>query len=221
MRAISNKARSAAHICTTSLVALLLLGFANPINLKNAEKYYELGSQAERSGDYLMAEEYYARALWNAKMGRAPDSGISAVSYNLGRVKGYLCKPDEAEELLLDALRIEENAAEPEISLISMRLFELARLSASQSRYDTARRYYARVIPLVRKLNIENEDPVGFALVLIDYALVLEFGGDIDAADAVREEADRLRNNHPQAQAGFVAKPYGRSCEDSLGTTPN
>ena len=134
--------------CATSLVALLLIGFANPINQKNAQKYYELGSQAEQSGNYVLAEEYYSRALWNAKIGNLPDSGISASSYSLGRIKGFLCKPDEAEGLLLEALQLDENAAEPETGLISMRLFELARLLASQSRYNEAQSYYARVLDL-------------------------------------------------------------------------
>ena len=59
----------------------------------------------------MLAEQNHSRALWNARIGDVPSSGISLVTYNLGRVKGYLCKYDEAEQLLLEALRLEEQAA--------------------------------------------------------------------------------------------------------------
>jgi hypothetical protein len=47
---------------------------------------------------------------------------ISRLTYNLGRVKGQRCKHEEAEALLLEALRLEEKSSGPESALTSMRL---------------------------------------------------------------------------------------------------
>jgi tetratricopeptide (TPR) repeat protein len=197
-----------------SLVALFLIGCANPINQHTAQNYNELGRQAERAGDYVLAEEYYSRALWNAKIGGLPISGVSMVSYNLGRTKGYLCKHDEAEQLLLDALRMEDELSEPEIGLITMRLLELARLVADQSRYDEAVFYYARAVPLVRELDIESEDPIGFANVLVDYSQVLKSSGNVEKAELIRQESDRIRDSYPLMRPNFVPQSYKQNCNE-------
>ena len=181
---------------------------ANPINRANAEKYHEWGSQAELAGDYSLAEENYSRALWNARMGNVPRSGISLVTYNLGRVKGYLCKYDEAEQLLLEALQLEEQESGADSGLTSMRLFELARLSAARNRFDEAHQYYSRAIPVVRELDIESVDPIGFANVLSDFAKVLESLEQESAAEDAARESEQLRAAHPGRQAGFTPRSY-------------
>jgi len=93
---------------TISALVTALTGCANPINQHNAAKYHDWGMEAERAGDYQLAERNYERALANARIGYSPDAGISMAMYNLGRVKGHLCKHDEAEKLLTEALQLEE-----------------------------------------------------------------------------------------------------------------
>ena len=195
-----------------SAITITVLGCANPINQKTAEHYHDLGSQSEDAGDYELAEEYYSRALWNAKMGQSPNSGISMVYYNLGRVKGYLCKYHEAEELLLEALRLEEETSGPDSGLTSMRLFELGRLNAAWSQFDEALSYYSRAISLVRKLDVETSDPIGFANVLGEYAELLESSGNREKAISIGQEADRIRIANPDMQPGFVAQSYSQFC---------
>jgi tetratricopeptide (TPR) repeat protein len=196
-------------------VVLFAIGCANPINQKTAANYHELGSRAERRGEYELAEENYSRALWNAKMGQSPASGVSMASYHLGRVKGYLCKYDEAEELLLEALRLEEEASGTESGLTSMRLFEIARLNADRARYDAALPYYDRAISIVRKLDVETSDPIGFANVLSDYAVVLETTGNYEKARNLRDESDRIRAAHAGERPGFVPQSYAQKCRDA------
>jgi len=194
--------------CLILLLVLPVIAGANPINRANAEKYHEFGSQAEFAGDYVLAEQNYSRALWNARMGNVPSSGISLVTYNLGRVKGYLCKYDEAEQLLLEALRLEEQDSGTKSGLTSMRLFELARLDAARDRFDQAYQYYSRAIPIVRKLDIESADPIGFANVLSDFAEVLESLGQDQAATEAIRESEHLRADHPGRQAEFTPRSY-------------
>ena len=190
------------------ILALPALVCANPINRANAEKYHEWGSQAELTGDFSLAEQNYSRALWNARMGNVPRSGISLVTYNLGRVKGYLCKYDEAEQLLLEALQLEEQESGADSGLTSMRLFELARLSAARNRFDEAHQYYSRAIPVVRELDIESVDPIGFANVLSDFAKVLESLDQESAAEDAARESEQLIAAHPGRQAEFTPRPY-------------
>jgi tetratricopeptide (TPR) repeat protein len=190
------------------LLLLPVIAGANPINRANAQKYHELGTQAEMAGNFVQAEQNYGRALWNARMGNVPGSGISLVTYNLGRVKGYLCKYDEAEQLLLEALRLEEQESGTESGLTSMRLFELARLNAARNRFDTANRFYSRAIAIVRTLDIEISDPIGFANVLHDFALVLDSLGLDQEATRTARESEQLREAHPGQQATFTPRSY-------------
>jgi len=145
-----------------------LVGCAAHINKKNAEKYHEWGTQAEQKGDFKLAKQNYSRALINARMGNSPKSGISMVTYNLGRVTGYLCDYEESEKLLLDSLRLEEEAIGPESGLTSMRLLELARLNYDQGHFQKAIPYFSRGVSIVEKLDIENSDPIGFSDVLAE-----------------------------------------------------
>ena len=87
-------------------LVFVLAGCATAINRKNAENYHQAGLQAEWNGNLELAERNFYRALVNARSGNSPKKGISMATYNLGRVKGYLCKHKEAEDLLLEALKL-------------------------------------------------------------------------------------------------------------------
>ncbi|HEV3010892.1 MAG TPA: tetratricopeptide repeat protein, partial [Burkholderiales bacterium] len=141
------------------LPLLCLASCADPVNQRNARQYHDWGLQAERAGNYVLAERNYERALVNARLGHSPDSGLSVVMYNLGRTKGYLCKYDESEKLLLEALRLEEKASGADGALTVMRLFELARLQYDRKLYDASLPYFERAIPAVARLGAETHDP--------------------------------------------------------------
>ncbi len=170
-------------------ITLLISGCANPINQRTAENYQNLGRQAENAGNYQLAENNYEKSLLNARIGGSPEAGISMAAYNLGRVKRLLCKNQEAETLLLEALELEQLASGENSGLTSMRLFELARLKMSTQRYEAADNYYSRAVKNVRSLGIKQSDPIGFATVLDNYANVLTQLGNLEEAEATRREA--------------------------------
>lgn len=192
---------------TVSLV-FALTACANPINQHNAARYHELGRQAELAGDYKAAEGYYGRTLANARIGRSPDAGISMAAYNLGRVKGHLCMYDEAEQLLLEALQLEEKVTGPDSAVTSMRLFELARLHFDQQHYDQAGQYYARALPIVKKLGVESRDPIALADAIEEYSVALKNLGKNDEAQKTKQEADQLRKASAGKSAKFVPVRY-------------
>lgn len=189
-----------------------LASCANPINLRTAENYYVSGQTAEISKDYVLARRDYSRALLNAQLGKAQPSAISMLTYNLGRMTGYVCEYLEAEKLLLDALTQEEKITGPESGITSMRLLELARLNFDQKRFAQSIPYFQRGVANVEKLNIERDDPIGFALVLDDYATALVEAGQATESASIRARADELRRKNQGRNPGFVPIRYNQPC---------
>ena len=161
---------------------LVLAGCASAINRKNAENYHQAGLQAEFRGDYALAERNFERALVNARLGDAPEAGVSMATYNLGRIKGYLCKHKESEELLLQALSMEEKVSGPESGNTSKRHFELARLYFDQGKYSAAAEHYGKGIPIVKKLGVERSDPIALADAMDEYSVALSKSGNKSAS---------------------------------------
>jgi tetratricopeptide (TPR) repeat protein len=207
-KSMPRSARTFAAVC----LAFGLASCAHPINRHNAAQYHGWGQEAERAGNFALAERNYGRALVNARLGHSPDAGVSMAMYNLGRVKGYLCKYDEAERLLLDALALEEKVSGPESGLVTMRLFELARLQFDRGHYAASLPWFSRAIPAVRKLGAESSDPIALAEVLDQYALALARAGRPDDGAASRREADALRAAHPGKGARFKPVSYDQPC---------
>ncbi len=191
-------------------VSILLVGCGNPINRKTAENYHQWGLEAEWGGNYELAERNYSRALINAQLGHSPDAGIAMASYNLGRVKGYLCKDQEAEKLLLDSLALEEKVTGPKSPIITKRLFELARFYYDHAQYKKSKPYYARAIPMVKEYGIEQSDPIALANAIEEYAITLKKLGENSAASSANKEAETLKNNNPGKKAGFVPVRYNQ-----------
>jgi tetratricopeptide (TPR) repeat protein len=193
-------------------VTLLLAACASPINQYNAANYHDSGLRAERAGNYQLAETNYERALINARLGHSPDAGVSMAMYNLGRVKGYLCKYDESQQLLSEALALEEKVSGPESGISTMRLFELARLHFDREQYEASLPYFARAIPAVQRLGIESSDPIAFADALDQYATALgETGRSQESSDRKREAA-ALRASNPDKSAVFKPVSYNQPC---------
>lgn len=193
-------------------LSVLLVGCGNPINRKTAENYHQRGLEAEWTGNYELAEQNYSRALINAQLGHSPDAGIAMASYNLGRIKGYLCKDQEAEKLLLDSLALEEKVTGPESPIITKRLFELARFYYDHGQYQKSEPYYERAIPMVKKYNVEKSDPIGLANVIKEYSVVLRKLGKTNKSSSASSEAETLKKNNPGKKAGFVPIRYNQ-CE--------
>lgn len=192
--------------------AVLISACAAPINQRNASNYYDMGLQAEQAGNYVLAEQNYDRALINARLGSAPDTGISAAMYSLGRMKGLLCKYDDAEKLLVEALALEEKATGQDSVNTSKRLFELSRLYFDQGQYTKSLPYFQRAVPAARKLGVESSDPIAFANILDEYVIALEKTGNKVLATSTRESSAALRTANSGKSAKFLPKRYNQSC---------
>ncbi len=197
------------------LPAALLGGCSRDFNTTNMARYYDAGTRAESSRDYQSAEENYERALVWAGTEKVPPAMLSLTLYNLGRMKGHGCKFEEARELLLTSLALEEATSGPASSQISRRLFELARLFYDRKQYAEALPYYAQAIPMVRRLKLENEDPLAFTDALQEYVTSLRQTGDLQTAEPLAAEASSRRIQHSDARPQYLIVRYTAICRST------
>jgi tetratricopeptide (TPR) repeat protein len=200
-----------------SVAALLLLlagGCTRDFNTSNTARYHDAGTRAEASRDFPQAEDYYGRALIWAGTERVPPALLSLTMYNLGRMKGHACKFDEARELLLTSLALEESATGPASAQVSRRLFELARLYYDRRLYAESVPYYAEGIAMVRRLKLENDEPVTFTEALQDYAIALREAGDIGKANDLGGEIATRRNQEVGTRPRYLIARYSPSCRN-------
>lgn len=134
--------------------------------------------------------------------------------YNLGRIKGYLCKDDEAERLLKQSVELEAEAVGEESTMLPARLLELARFYYDHGRYRESLPYYDRGLSLAVGLGVREEDPIALANVWREYANALKHTGHVPAAEEAAHEAQALEMAHPggrQALSRFATTKPVRS----------
>ncbi|MFQ5470803.1 MAG: hypothetical protein ACE5EH_10930 [Gammaproteobacteria bacterium] len=106
-------------------------------------KHHSYGSMQEKHGDLLKAEKLYFMELVHSRMGHASAKRIPTALYNLGRVKGYLCKNEEAERYLVTAYDLVNNGpGHSENEKIKYNL-ELAKFYFENNLFEDAEPYYA------------------------------------------------------------------------------
>ncbi len=196
-------------------VALLLVGgCARDFNTTNTARYHDAGTRAETARDFPQAEEYYSRALIWAGTEKVPPALLSLTMYNLGRMKGHACKFEEARELLLTSLALEESASGPVSAQVSRRLFELARLYYDRRLYAESVPYYAQGVAMVRRLKLEADEPVTFTEALQDYANALRETGEQRQADGLRGEITARRNQEVGLRPRYLIARYSPTCRN-------
>jgi tetratricopeptide (TPR) repeat protein len=140
------------HALTQPVVPLVvvwvLVGCYNPVNQITADRYQQACGQAYAAGRFAVAEEACQRALINVRIGHLGSKAESEALYNLGLVKRWLNKFDEAEELYRAALKIEETVSPLDETKIGRRLAQLAELLAQTSRFKEAWPLLERLMPI-------------------------------------------------------------------------
>ena len=202
------------RICAILALVVLTAGCAKDFNTTNTARYYDAGTRAEAARAFPQAEDLYGRALVWAGTERVPASLLSLTMYNLGRMKGHACKFDEARELLLTSLALEESATGPASPQVSRRLFELARLYYDRRLYGDAVPYYAEGVAMVRRLKLEDDEPVTYTEALLDYANALRQAGAPDKADDLRDEIAARRHQEIGIRPRYLIARYSPTCHN-------
>lgn len=190
-------------------ILLVFIGCANPINRVTFDKYYGWGVGAEDAEDYELARENYYRALVNARMGNLEPQYHAASSYSLARMLGILCDHENAEMLLLDAVKFDQESNGP----VHMSYLELARLKFDQKRYNEAIPYFEKALEIVDNEEFFNADPIGFAIIFEEYSIALREIGKTGEAEIYSKRAIEIREKYPEKEAIAERTPYLISCE--------
>jgi len=193
------------------LIAVLMTTSGCAINQGTAMRYNQLGVQAERAENYTLAESNFEKSLLNAELAHS-DAHISAAKYNLGRIKGYLCKYDDAEKLLIESLKLEETVTGPDSGSMAMRFLELARLQYDRERFGESVPYYRKGIAVAKKIGVATEDPIALANIVDEFSTALTKTGEVSEAVAAAADAKDLRDRNAGARARFVPVRYPKSC---------
>lgn len=195
------------------ILVMLVSACASPINRRNAMRYYEAGTAAEREGDLDAAREAYRRAMINIDLADGTAREKAYTRYELGRVTGYLCQHAEAERLLLESLQWQDRDPEVRAQLRLPTIFELARLYFDTGRLAEALPYYEEGISLTSELAISESDPIRFATILDELADCLLVVGREEEAAARRDESAALRRDNPDAPPASPFARYDGRCE--------
>ena len=181
------------------LSCTMIVSCVNPINDHTYHKYQRLSQEASRSGNLEAAEEYDKRAIVNARIGNLGDEKLAQALHNLALTKHDLCKLDESEELLLEAIRIREKMqadgslkSENKKYLIGSYL-ELSALYFSRNKYKESIPGFEKVLPEMR-VATENTDNGKYMLssFLNEYAIALEKARKIEKMNTIRAEEKKV-----------------------------
>ena len=201
------------HKLASVLCTLALFGCATDLNMHNAGRYFDASLQAESQENWAGAYEGYRRAVVDYRSAGAPVAYVSAATYNMGRMAGYQCKYDEAEQLLLEAVSLEQQTGSPDPGNMTKRWSELARLYEARGQFQESATYYRRAVPEVERLGMPADDPIGFADYLDAFARVLRSAGQQEAALQVAQRATGLRASNPGKAALARSITYKSVCE--------
>jgi len=172
------------------LFPLLIIGCANPLNRVTSDNYAESCEVFERQGDIQAAEQACYRALVNVDMGNLGAQLKSERLYNLARIKRKVAKFNEAEDLLIESIKIEKELTGPTSIKSGRRLAELSTNLAAQNKWEAG-------IPAVKQLSSIANKFTGnernfVKVILIKYGEHTKQSGDISTSEMFTEIANEL-----------------------------
>lgn len=159
--------------------------------------HYDTGLVALYNHNFEGARKQFGVAWHYAASGFLGPGAEAAALYNYGLASGHTGRFEEAEHCIKQALELDKKATPSDPGLRLKRLVELARLYQAWQKNELAEQCYLEAVLLARQQHVDVKDPVGFAIVLEDYADVLEKIGKQDAAVEQRTAAAVIRSSNP------------------------
>ena len=177
---------------------------------------YDQALEAEWASNYEQSMIKYKEAYDLAIADNAHEHYISAALYGYGRMLGYTCNFNMAEEILKESLAIQTKIGYPTLpeknTYMAKRLSELGRLNLAQKDFAEAARYFRLALEKLKWLSFEDEDPIGYANYLKDYAYALEKIGNIEQAEYQKQRINELENKYDKAKALHIYRSYNDVC---------
>jgi len=170
-----------------NVILLSLIGCANPLNQATSIRYSDTCQEAERRGRPDIAEQACYRALVNVDWGNLGEIQKSDRLYDLGRIKRQLQKFNEAEELYIASLAIEDKQTPPNYEKTGRRLAELAILYEEIQNPETGMPYVERLYSLPYVYSGQEKYVV--AAILYVYAEKLNLNWDEQTTQKLKSKA--------------------------------
>jgi tetratricopeptide (TPR) repeat protein len=193
---------------TIFTASFLLFGCSNPINAVTAQRYYDAGEVAEQRNDLPLAQKNYWNAYGNARWGNLGPSAEAYPLYEFARVSGYMGDHAAAATNFAKVLELIDQANGDADTLRAPTLTEYARLLHDTDQHEKAVDVFQAAIIELSAMGILEEDPLGFALFLEDYAASLRETNRSEEADEVEARVEAIRSEHPDEKPLFVPRRY-------------
>jgi tetratricopeptide (TPR) repeat protein len=176
-------------ICTGCLLSDLDEG--------HVETRYDSGLRAMDAGDFVTAKQMFYEAYQRTYAPGVQSWLRPACAYNFAICAGQLGNFEQAESWFKGAMTLDEKVEGKEGLHASMRLFELARLYQAWGKNSQSIEMYEKAFPLADKQNALKTDPIGYAIVLNDYATVLKKTGLEQKAESAESQAQKIKDANP------------------------
>jgi len=191
------------------LSLIILTGcIATPLNQRHYNFYYEAGGIAENNNDLELARQNYSRAIINAQLGYLGAEKEAWATYEWARIAGYLGNYEESKEAFIDAISLLEKAKGKNNSVATPMLSELGHLYHGNRFHEDAVKIYSQAVKLLEKLDAQESDPIGYALLLENYAESLAESGDKEKSLNIYQKAQVIREKHTGKEALYKPKQY-------------
>jgi len=197
-------------LATGLLLATILSSgcLTDELNRRHYQDYFQGGLAALDAGDYPAAKKRFLRAAFYAQEGDLGPRAEAAAVYNYAQAVGQLGEFPEAEKFLKRAMTLDEKADGRENPFATSRLLELARLYQAWGKYEQSVEEYEAAMPFLKQINIGHDDPIGYAMVLEDYAKVLKHVGSETKASSAQSFATGLRAANPGMKPKVKLREY-------------
>lgn len=177
------------------------------------EDYYtERGRKAEMEGNWTLAETNYERSQEESDRDFVTYPERVGSAYNLGRARGHVCKFDDADKLMADALALSEKLYGNGSPEVAMELIESARMNFDRGEFDKSLPFFERGLRVIENEGITLSDPIALAGLYDDYATALEKTGNNAAAEIAKGAAGDVRTAHAGLSPTFIPVRYRPSC---------
>lgn len=191
------------------LLAACLWGCAEAVTLEDLDRQTGTSMTFIAGNAWRSAQRSYRVAVHHARRSAADPGTIAVLDVQYGRASGVICAWAEAEAAFQEAYVLYKRYDGPYWKI----LLELARMSMARQEYRVASSYMQELLPLLENTGYRSFDPVGYAHILEDNALIAEkLMWDEDAVLRYTGRAAAIHAAYPGKPPLFARTPYGTEC---------
>lgn len=158
------------------------------------------------------AESKYEKLVEGLQYQPDRDEETTQALYRLGRIKGLLCKWEQAQDYLKEALLWEDRISGSDSVAVTKKSVEIARFYSDRQDYHASLPYFDQAVSTAAGNGAVQSDPLAFAEVYEEYANALIRSDRTEDALPLQNEAAALKAAHPGQRPRYRPERYGENC---------